>query len=88
MITIRKDQAALQLPCQTVFFGAKSVHVQLILHCKQFVKGMRSSIKFELNYETAHTTVMNFKRISCIEAEKRLNHIKKISVNNQRHMTK
>ena len=64
------------------------MHVQLILHCKQFVKGMRSSIKFELNYETAHTTVMNFKRISCIEAEKRLNHIKKISVNNQRHMTK
>ena len=49
---------------------------------------MRSSIKFELNYETAHTTVINFKRISCIEAEKRLNHIKKINVNNQRHMTK
>ena len=64
------------------------MHVQLILHCKQFVKGMRSSIKFELNYEIAHTTVMNFKRISCIKAEQRLNHIKKNSVYNQRHMTR
>jgi len=84
----KKTKPPYNLHATQYFLTGQAVHVQLILHCKQFVKGMRSSIKFELNYEIAHTTVMNFKHINCIEAKQRLNHIKKISVNNQRHMTR
>ena len=56
----KKTKPPYNLHAKQYFLTGQAEHVQLILHCKQFVKGMRSSIKFELNYDFAYTTVINF----------------------------